>query len=212
MQKLMILLLCMLMIVPVMAQEDEETPANSPSQNWCFDGGPLEGKCGLGDTAESQWMWLHGFYSAQVANGTLLVIDIPEEYRGGLTDRTFGGGFSGSSATKVFYDGDGNVIASGTAQNFVGYIVSCRFGEKSTDVFVGWQGLEVPGDRIEVGTPSGAGSTSTYIPLSQNKFRLKFGDPIDRIEEDGTMNIYREGYLIGTSDLNGLNECEDTTG
>ncbi|GEM_PF-1823988 len=215
MQKFVILLICMLSMIalaPVMAQEDD-VPANNPSDNWCFDGGPLEGKCGLGDTDESQWYWLYGYFAAQVAKGEARVIDLPEEFRIGLQDRTFDGTTASvgtNSENGIFRDGDGNIIASGPSRDFFGYLKSCEFGDKGTQVYVGWMGLEVTGDRIEVGTPDGAASSNTLIELSNDEFRLKFGDPTETIEEDGTMNIYRGGFLIGSSELNGL-ICEDTT-
>lgn len=209
MRKLSILLIClmsMMAIAPAMAQD------NSPSNNWCFDGGPLEGKCGTGDTAESDWFWMFGFFAAQVSNGSISVNDVPEEYRVGLEGTSASGStISGIVEVGKIYDGDGNVIASGPSDSFVGYIVECSFTERHTNVIVGWQGLEVPGDRIEVGTPSGAGSANAVIALSNSSFRLRFSDPVDSIDEDGTMNVFRDGLLIGTSELNGLSSCEDET-
>jgi len=205
MRKLIIVLICivsLIAVLPVAAQD-----VNDPSNNWCFDGGPLEGKCGFGDTAESEWLWLYGFFRAQIAKGTLSVNDVPAEYQIGLADTAVGNTLS----TTVYRDGNGNIIASGASADFIGYIVTCAFGDNNTEVIVGWQGLEVTGDRIEVGTPSGAGSASTFIPLSNTSFRLKFSDPVDAIKDGGTMNVFRDGNLIGTSELNGLSKCEDNT-
>lgn len=197
-----VLIMSVTIIAPILAQD------NNPSDNWCFDGGPLEGQCGKGDTDESSWLWLYGFYRAQVSKGALDVNDVPEEYRIGLEDSARG---SSSGEVTVIRDGDGNVVSSGNSPNFVGNIVSCRYTDDNTYITVGWVGLDIAGDYIEVGTDEGGASTNTYLPVSDFGLELKFGGQNESISEGGTMNIYYRGLLLGSSELNGVSKCTNDT-
>lgn len=186
----------LMMAGAVMAQD-----GNDPADNWCYDGGPLEGRCTMADEAQTRWMWLYGFFRAQIAKGALSVADIPAEYQIGLVD-------SAAQNVEAVRDADGNVI-SGRSSDFQGTISTCEKGSSTTTLGVIWLGLDIAGDRIEISTPEGSVSANTYIPTSGVDVDFKIGKSVDKITPGGTMSIYYRGVLIGRSDLNGLNECPD---
>ena len=196
---LITLILGLIAIAPVLAQQNLD-----PSDNWCFDGGPLAGTCTTDDPAQTNWLWLYGFFRAQVSKGALSVSDVPEEYQIGLVD-------SASQRTGVIRDGDGNVVA-GTSKNFVGSISTCRFTNSKLFIEVAWVGLDIAGDRIEISTEEGSVSKDMYVPLSASEVQFELGGPEEEITEGGTMSVYYRGVLIGrTDDMNGLFNCEDDT-
>jgi len=193
------LMLSVLMVVPTLAQE----VVNDPNDNWCFDGGPLEGRCTADDEATTNWLWLYGFYRAQIAKGALSVNDIPADYRTGLQD-------SASQNAKAIRDADGNIIA-GKSADFQGSISTCRFTENHLYISVIWVGLDIAGDRIEISTDEGSVSKDMYLPTTGVNYEFRIGDPAEEITPDGTMSIYYRGVLLGSSGLNGLYDCEDHT-
>lgn len=193
------LIISFIVVMPTMAQD-----GNDPNDNWCFAGGPLEGRCTTDDTAETNWLWLYGFFRAQVAKGALSVSDIPQEYRVGFVD-------SANQTSDAIRDADGNIIA-GQSANFQGTISTCRFTDDNLFISVIWVGLDIAGDRIEISTDEGSASANMFIPTTGVDIEFKLGDPAPDITPGGTMSIYYRGVLLGrTSDLNGLNACEDDT-
>jgi len=199
----MMCLLGLLAVIPASAQ--------TLYDNWCYDGQPLAGRCGAADTPESRWMWYYGFYRAQVANGTLTVNDIPEEYRVGFG--TVVNNSNTGNATVVTTSSNGSTDTSNLSESddFIGWIAYCEFEEDETDVYMGWVGLEVTGDEIRVTTDEGSDTRTVSLPLETNKFRVTFDDPVSSISEGGKIRIYRDGVLIGKDTLNSIQECEDDT-
>lgn len=193
------LMVGLLMAFPVLADD----MVYDPGDNWCFDGGPLEGRCTTDDPATTHWLWMYGFFRAQVAKGALSVSDIPEEYRTGLQD-------SASQNTAAIRDADGNIIA-GQSANFQGTISTCRFTDNHLYITVIWVGLDIAGDRIEISTDEGSVSKDMYLPTMGVDYEFRIGDPAEEITPDGIMSIYYRGVLIGRSDLNGLFDCENDT-
>ena len=193
------LILSLLMVLPAVTQD----LVNDPNDNWCFDGGPLEGRCTTDDTATTNWLWLYGYYRAQVAKGALSVNDIPEGYRIGLQD-------SASKNPEAIRDADGNVIG-GQSANFQGTISTCRYTDNYLYITVIWVGLDIAGDRIEISTDEGSVSKDMYVPTTGVNYEFRIGDPAEEITPDGIMSIYYRGVLIGRSDLNGLFDCVDNT-
>lgn len=195
---LVVMLLSLLFVLPAYAQT-----ANNPADNWCYDGGPLAGRCTTNDPAETHWLWLYGFFRAQIAKGALSVNDIPAEYRIGLED-------SGTSNADEIRDAEGNIIA-GRSADFQGTISTCRFTDDNLYIRVIWLGLDIAGDRITINTEEGSVSRNQYVPTSAVDVEYRIGDPADDITPGGTMSVYYRGVLIGRSDLNGLFNCEDDT-
>lgn len=192
------LMLSLMLVLPSLAQD-----SNDPNDNWCFDGGPFAGRCTTDDSATSHWLWMYGFFRAQVAKGALSVNDIPEQYRPGLED-------SASQNVDAIRDADGNIIA-GQSANFQGSIATCRFTDNNLYISATWIGLDLAGDRIEISTDEGSVSKDMYIPTTAVNVEFKIGDPADEITNGGTMSVYYRGVLLGRSDLNGLFNCEDDT-
>jgi len=188
---MMMLVALLVMIAPVAAQ------TNSPADNWCFDGGPLAGRCDDPDPAVSHWMWLYGFYRAQIAKGVLTANDIPEEYRIGV----------GNYGIQLNADSE---VDTSFAQPFEASIATCEYGDKNLHVYLTFFGLQRSGDLIQISLPEGSGSSSTYVPASAVDFHMKFGDPATSITPGGTLKVYYRGVLIGIADgLNGLKTCTD---
>lgn len=199
MRKLILLGMLVLLLVSVgsiFAQDGFD-----PSDNWCYDGGPLEGRCTTNDQAETVWYWFYGFYRAQIAKGTLTINDIPEQYRVGISTYSS----SGSSGNAVVLDANGNPITP--ASGFQGTISTCKKGENTTLLEVIWVGLEIAGDRIEISTEEGSVSKNMYVPTTGVDVNFRLNDPVDKITPGGTMRVYYRGALIGESDLAGLNAC-----
>ena len=102
MRKLMLLtiFIILLMVAGIVSAQT----VNDPADNWCYDGGPLAGRCTTDDETTTIWYWFYGFYRAQIAKGALSVNDIPAEYRVGIVD-------SSSQSADAIRDADGNIIA-----------------------------------------------------------------------------------------------------
>lgn len=199
MRKMILLVMLVLMVVSVGSVWAQE--GSDPGDNWCFDGGPLAGRCTTDDPAQTSWYWLYGFYRAQIAKGTLSVNDIPQEYRIGFGTLSTGN----SSGNAVVLDANGNPITP--ASDFQGTISTCKKGDSTTLLEVIWVGLEIAGDRIEISTEEGSVSANRYIPTTGVDVRFRLNDPVDKITPGGKMRVYYRGALIGESDLAGLNAC-----
>lgn len=199
----LICLVGLLAILPVNAQTGDD--------NWCYTGGPLEGQCGNGDTAESRWLWYYGFYRAQVANGTLTISDLPANYQVG-----FGVVTSSSTTTTT---GSVTVISTSStttsynySDDFFAWIAYCEYNndDDETKVFLGWRNLETYGDEIKVTLPDeGTETRTTTIPLATDKFRVTFDDSFEEIDAGGTVKIYRDGVLIAKDSLNSIYDCDE---
>jgi hypothetical protein len=196
---MIVLIISLFIVLPTLAQV-----VNDPADNWCYDGGPLAGRCTTNDLATTHWMWYYGFYRAQVAKGTLTINDIPENYRVGFPSPS-------TQGTAVVLTTSGTTV--GRSADFHGTISTCRFTKHHLYIEAIWLGLDMAGDRIEISTHEGSVSKNMYVPKSavDVEFRLD-DDPAESITPGGTMSVYYRGVLIGrTSDLNGLYHCEDDT-
>lgn len=72
---LVILLLSLIVVGVSSAQQSTE----DPKENACYDGGDLEGKCGVFKTeAETEWAWNCGHYYAQYVSGKISLEQAPE--------------------------------------------------------------------------------------------------------------------------------------
>lgn len=196
MRKLIIVTVLAILVLgafPALAQ------TNSPADNWCFDGGPLEGRCDDPDPSVSNWMWLYGFYRAQIARGALTVNDIPEEFRVGIGDYA------------IVLDENGEIDTSQASEISVS-IDTCEFNAKNLYVSLIFFGLPRGGDRIEISTKQGSRSIATLVPTSSTDFYMRIGDPADSITPGGSLRVYYHGVLIGYAEgLNGLRNCADIT-
>ncbi len=183
----------MMAVFPLAAQ------TNSPADNWCFDGGPLAGRCDDPDPAVSNWMWLYGYYRAQIAQGKITVNDIPEEYRIGIGE------------SPVVVNEDGEIDFSQAVEISVS-VDTCEFNEKNLYVTLIFFGLPRGGDRLAISVPQGSKDFAMLVPTAANDFRIKVGDPASHITPGGNMRVFYKGVLIGYADgLNGLNKCTDLT-
>lgn len=196
MRKLMLVMLVIVMSVllaiPATAQE-----TNSPSQNWCYDGGPLAGKCDDPDPAIARWMWLFGFYGAQIANGTINISDIPEEFQvSQLRQPIIPAG--GESADDL-----------AAATRISGTVSTCKFNSNDIIIDLIIASMIQTGDRFQLNLEEGSITYTGYIPIGVSTYTLRFGKPSTEIAEGGILKVYYRGVLVGyDDDLNGLNECE----
>jgi len=67
-------LLLSLCVVGLVNAQDED-----PRENACYDGGAMEGKCGVFDNDEAnEWAWNCGYYYADYLKGSIGVDEVPE--------------------------------------------------------------------------------------------------------------------------------------
>jgi hypothetical protein len=104
--------------------------AEDPSENACYAGGLLAGKCDWPTEAEDEWAWNCGWYIAQAIGGKIPLSGIPSDCPGAIS--YFGTCYDSSVAGKPDIR---DIAAPGTAGGLVAYAStngSCSGGQIAT--------------------------------------------------------------------------------
>jgi hypothetical protein len=64
-----LMLMLLLFAIPTIAFAQEDDTNESPTENACYVGGSMEGKCDLATEDETRWAWTCGWYIARVDSG-----------------------------------------------------------------------------------------------------------------------------------------------
>lgn len=73
MRRLLVVLIVMLglTVVGVVSAQDDGEQVEDPTENACYEGGALEGKCDWPTDAEDEWAWACGWYYAAFIGGRI---------------------------------------------------------------------------------------------------------------------------------------------